>query len=275
MAKTPIIILAGKARSGKDTVGKYIADNYSAACVAQADPMKRFARDVFGFSEDALWGPSEARDPVDPNTVVSRHEIDARFHQELDRRNEVLNEVVPGDRLIAARAALRQWFEGIYRNSLCNEIPVSPRLVLQTFGTEWGRLVSRDMWSHHAIRTAEQLLQGGVYYTRGTGLIPSNHRGFDYAVITDGRFRNEILNVSKVNGGSFRIDRPGVPSGAAGGVSGHSSETLDIPDHFVSAIIQNDGDLPHLYDEVDTEMSLTFNDGRSWDLTVLRGAKKR
>jgi hypothetical protein len=33
--------------------------------------MKRFAKDVFGFSEFQLWGPSEARNGVDERYLTS------------------------------------------------------------------------------------------------------------------------------------------------------------------------------------------------------------
>jgi hypothetical protein len=270
MAKMPIIILAGQAGSGKDTVAQHLAQHYNAACVAQADPMKRFARDVFGFSEEALWGPSAMRNAVDESTVTRRHDIETRFYACFETRNEMLNEVVPHDRLIPARAALKIWFDGLYV-TLCQDIPVSPRLVLQTVGTEWGRLVSADMWSLYAIHTAEQLVRGGVKYSRGEGLTVADHPGYDYGVITDGRFRNEILNVSKNNGASFRIDRPGTSAaGPAGGVVGHASEKLNIPDHFCSTIIENHRTLDHLFDEVDQRMSLAFSDERAWDLQVGR-----
>src|SRR4051812_10494441 len=66
MDRVPIVILAGGAGSGKDTVGEHLHARYGAVVIAQADPLKRFVRDVFGFSEQQLWGPSQLRNEPDP-----------------------------------------------------------------------------------------------------------------------------------------------------------------------------------------------------------------
>ena len=68
---TPIIIVSGKAGSGKDTVAAYIADKYNGVCIAQADPMKRFVKNLMGFSDNQLWGPSEARNTRVPQDFFS------------------------------------------------------------------------------------------------------------------------------------------------------------------------------------------------------------
>jgi hypothetical protein len=59
--RVPIIMLSGQAGSGKDTVAHFLVKNHGAVSIAQADPMKRLAMKLFGFSEETLWGPSERR----------------------------------------------------------------------------------------------------------------------------------------------------------------------------------------------------------------------
>jgi hypothetical protein len=51
-----LIGLIGKARSGKDTVGKYIETQYNGKCYALADPIKDLSRTLFLFDEEQLYG---------------------------------------------------------------------------------------------------------------------------------------------------------------------------------------------------------------------------
>jgi hypothetical protein len=60
-----IIGVSGKAGSGKDTIAKYLHDEYGFATLAFADPMKAFCAELFDWSYDQLWGPSELREQVD------------------------------------------------------------------------------------------------------------------------------------------------------------------------------------------------------------------
>lgn len=60
------ILVAGRAGSGKSTVANHLAASRGYAIASLADPMKRFAADVFGWDGDRLWGPSELRNAVDP-----------------------------------------------------------------------------------------------------------------------------------------------------------------------------------------------------------------
>lgn len=60
-----IIGLVGLAGSGKDTVADMLQRFHGFRKVAFADPLKRIARDVYAFSDDQLWGPSEFRNAPD------------------------------------------------------------------------------------------------------------------------------------------------------------------------------------------------------------------
>lgn len=262
----PIVIVSGKAGSGKDTVGTFIKECWSGVCVAQADPMKRFTSHVFGFSEEVLWGPSENRNVMVQETVTDKESIRGRFDCYMDENmdHELFSLVVPLRQNVSASERLTEWFYGIYQNSLCNDIPVSPRFVLQTLGTEWGRHVSPDMWSKYAIETCRKLVCGGYAYNHVRGLGTSTGSwGFNFGVITDGRFRNEALNVRMVGGVALRVDRPDQEANAeavsAAGVKGHVSERLDaIPDHFYNQVVKNDGDLADLSEKIDGIMKYYY-----------------
>ncbi len=278
MSKSPIIILAGNAGSGKDTVGSYLVQNYGAVTVAQADPMKRFVAEVFGFSEQQLWGPSSFRNAPDEETVAQREMIYNRFQIYVLRAldDELFSEVVPKASFAFALNEIQNWFRGI-RLKLEEGTPISPRLVLQTFGTEWGRLVSQNMWNDHAGATCVKLLCGGYRYSQTEGLIADPAQpGYEFAVITDGRFRNEVVLTTMKGGASIRINRvnPDKAAVETGGVKGHQSESeLDkIPPHFFSACVENDKDLPSLYAAIDFFMNRNYTTDRYANGGVTRGS---
>jgi len=60
--RIPIIAIAGKAGSGKDTAGMLISEDYKVKRIAFADPMKHFIMKCCGVPAKVLWGPSEAKD---------------------------------------------------------------------------------------------------------------------------------------------------------------------------------------------------------------------
>lgn len=60
-----LIALAGHAGSGKNTVAK-ILGGYE---ISFADPLKKFCKELFDFSEDQIYGPSECRNARDPRYI--------------------------------------------------------------------------------------------------------------------------------------------------------------------------------------------------------------
>jgi len=67
MTQKYIIGIVGLKGSGKSTVGKMLAEHLGSAYGEQAfaDPLKRFVKEVFGWSDEALWGESALRDVQD------------------------------------------------------------------------------------------------------------------------------------------------------------------------------------------------------------------
>ena len=109
-------------------------------------------------------------------------------------------------------------------------LPASPRRLLQTIGTEWGRETIHPMiWILATLRRidASEAL---------------------YHVITDVRFENEAQAIHDRGGVVWRVVRPG--AGLSGAEARHSSEA-GIPDEMVDDEILNDGPLAVLDGRVD------------------------
>ena len=61
-----IIGIVGNAGAGKSTLAAIIKDLVPGAVdIALAGPIKRFCKEVFDFTDEQLYGPSEARDAPD------------------------------------------------------------------------------------------------------------------------------------------------------------------------------------------------------------------
>jgi hypothetical protein len=106
------------------------------------------------------------------------------------------------------------------------------RGLLQRLGTEVGRnMFGEDFWVDYAIGKSWQ---------------------YDNVVFSDVRFRNEAKAVQKNWGENWRINRDGVQA-----VNGHISEH-DMDDYReFDVVLQNNGSLKELYEQIDTMMNLT------------------
>ena len=103
----------------------------------------------------------------------------------------------------------------------------SPRQLLQTLGTEWGRgTVHPEIWIRIAMERAGKWLE------------------FNSVVITDVRFDNEAQAIVDAGGEVWCVTRPGwrclVDAAAA-----HSSEA-GVSDHLIARTIDNSGSLDDL-----------------------------
>ncbi len=238
----PLIIVIGPAGSGKDTVAAMIAKNYGGIVMAQADIMKRFARDAFGFTEEQLWGPSDNRNALDTRFANYNFRFDVR-HDVSNFGFRWVNEINDGsfDNNKAAEALYR-WADNLIDGAE-DDGGLTPRKCLQTLGTEFGRNLSKEVWTTYARKIAMKLLGGHGTYTAQGGFKEStdNH---NFVIISDGRFRNEIVGVKALGGVAIKIHSPSADNSAVekAGIAGHRSETeqLGVPNHFFDAVVHND-----------------------------------
>lgn len=109
----------------------------------------------------------------------------------------------------------------------------SPRRLLQTLGTEWGRQVIRhDIWIR---ATMQRMLPGGDY------------------CIPDVRFDNEAAAIREAGGVVWRVVRPGFDVLDAQAAT-HASEA-GISDRYIDAEIANTGGIDDLAAAVETAMT--------------------
>jgi hypothetical protein len=235
-----IIGIAGKAGSGKSTIADYLVKNHQFVAVSLADPIKRICRDVFDFSEEQLWGPSE-----------KRNEADQRYPR-FPLNPLTMAKEVHGDQV------------GEYRDTEAGRVFVprylTPRHALQQIGTEWGRDCYPNIWVEYTLRMAKKIMYRQehkthhMYYDPRWGLYPWNEssmKPIKGVVIPDVRFENEVAALTASDAKVWRIHRSN--AGLAGAAGQHQSETeLDsIPKESFSIHLYNDNTLEALYGLVD------------------------
>ncbi|XKE45722.1 hypothetical protein LG302_00855 [Halomonas organivorans] len=129
------------------------------------------------------------------------------------------------------------WLEPEALDGAAKERPLpwlgkSPRELMQTLGTEWGRdLVTQDLW----LRIAEQRL---------AHLEDIEGDAYQGAVIGDIRFPDEAEWLRAHGGTLIHIHRQDVPA-----VRGHVSEA-GVPHARSDRIVTNDGDLADLQERL-------------------------
>lgn len=127
-------------------------------------------------------------------------------------------------RLGYSKGEIKQFLDGSDKNVEVPELGVTPRHLLQTLGTEWGRQhVSKDLWAGLTVRQADRI----------------SKKGTDVA-IDDCRFPNEADKIHSVGGVIVRVNRPGLSS-----EDSHKSEKYydQVPADFT---IQNDRSIREL-----------------------------
>lgn len=72
-----MIVIAGKAGSGKDTLADFLCAHEGYRKISLADPMKEFCAKIFGWDAKRLWGPSHLRNAPDPmwDGLSARHAL--------------------------------------------------------------------------------------------------------------------------------------------------------------------------------------------------------
>lgn len=106
----------------------------------------------------------------------------------------------------------------------------SPREMLQTLGTEWGRNTIRDdIWIQIAMRQVEKV----IAYQKGQGGV----------ILTDVRFENEAAAIKAAGGTIWKVVRDAAC--LAADAAKHSSEA-GVPDRLIDEVVENSGSVADL-----------------------------
>jgi len=213
-----IIGVSGVANSGKDTFARFLVEDHGFVVVSLADPLKRICREIFDFTDEQLWGPSE-----------HRNRPDLRY---------------PTQKCAGCQSCEFRCDHWYY---------LSPRHALQQLGTNWGRDCYENVWVEYTMRVAKRLMTGPYVYSAKEGLrdvqgvlVPPGTMAAGGVAIPDVRFKNEVEGVRAAGGKVIRIRRPG--AGLSGAAALHPSETeqASIPDEAFDIVVENNGTLEEL-----------------------------
>lgn len=187
-------VLCGVAGSGKDTVADYLKEKYMFRVESFAAPLKEMVKLAFPeFKDEHLYGSSSQR-----ATEYFQYPLNPASPYFVEGKRE----------------------------------HVSPRLALQTLGTDWGRGLNDRIW-----------VDGAFARLRRTGA--------KFGVISDGRFKNEVL-LSRSRGAiAIRLSR-GLKSSADPHPS--EAEMRSMPNESFDFVLNNDGSttVEDLYQMVDS-----------------------
>lgn len=230
-----VLCISGYSGSGKDEFASQIITDTGAPKIGLADPAKRHMADIYGFSEEQLFGPSSCRNAGD-----------VRYLREEARSMtaEDLQDATTGDPKI--------W--------------LSPREALQRY-CELMNLMYENTWVRksletHKIMTETQKIRGCDYlyweYDRMMGLVRRLDSQENLASVpdiffscsADFRHWHEIILARQMTTEFFipvliRVKRPSIPNPPYN----HRSETemADIPDSVFDFVINNDETVEELH----------------------------
>jgi hypothetical protein len=255
----------GNAGAGKDTVADILIKDFGYVRVAFADVMKRFAQEIYQFSDEQLWGPSEKRNAPDPRYRRTPLHIESRDFDEAPTFWDRINQVEKPPSLHEAAVQEVKDIcdqEAFSHLGFTDGAYLTPRHCLMTLGTEWGReMCWEDTWAQYAMNMAKRLLewpdrhwydpkfglvdryvldtQTNAHYTR-----PGWHP-IQGVCFSDLRFKNEFMTIRRNGGAVVRVKRP-VQSIVLG--SDHQSENdlNNVPDGRFDYVIDNTGTLDDL-----------------------------
>lgn len=226
-----LVAIVGEAGSGKDTFAAFVAENGPCVLDAFAAPFKVFARDVFRFSDEQLYGPSHMRNAPHLPISFDGHPLTSLYARVARFVGLPEPEPVKVEQIQAARDACWARFGELiipFAKSITLNLNeafgeravtrftsamgrimasrnITPRLVCQLFGTEGGRAISPSLWFDLQMERAD------VHLADGRSVL-----------VRDARFLNEARGTRRRGGLVARVRRS--VDAVTGGVTGHVSE---------------------------------------------------
>lgn len=217
-----VLGLAGQARSGKDTVAAYLAKKYGFIPFSFSDRLYEEVADAFMLDDPDSLRRAETKEVPHPQLRIAR-----------------LTAGSGGSHPFAnvARPLLVQAYPDTFTD--LDEIEMSPRQVLQWWGTQYRRGQDPDYWLKQATAWLNRMRDGVEY---------PEHRP-QFFVNTSVRFPNEQAWVHAQGGNVWHLRRDGLA-----GVNSHVSEApLEVLDG--EREIWNNDTITRLHQGVDLLLS--------------------
>lgn len=211
-----ILGLAGKARSGKDTVADFLVKRYGFIKFAFSDALYQEVQDAYGLEDQSLLRNAETKE-------APQHALRLRYCSDL------------GFIHLAHKILAGEYPDAFFP---LDELSLSPRQILQWWGTEYRREQDPDYWVK---KTAERLDAFRAAF-RYPEQVPQ------FFVNPTCRFPNERAWIRGQGGNVWHVHREGVP-----GVAAHVSEGA-LPVQDGEREIWNNDTVARLCDGVDLLM---------------------
>jgi hypothetical protein len=208
-----IIVLSGEAGAGKDSVADLLVTNHQFIKHSLASPLKRFAADMFGFTDEQLYGPSSSRNQHNDKWDLKCHKCGGTGNERVYYPPPVAPDYSIG------------------KCSKCNgtgKTEISVRSTLQPLGTEYLRdMIHPDCLTYRATWDLKKYAKVGRS-----------------VVVNDARYQNDRNNLHAWVG-AHRVDIRALEKHADGAAwRQHNSELDRPPNDQVEFILDNPEEWP-------------------------------
>jgi hypothetical protein len=248
----PIICVSGFSGSGKDEFSDYAVSKFDGVKAGITDKTRRFLIDMYGFSEEQMFGSSEMRNKGDMR-------IPKDFWKSMDRIEEEEYICIRPKGLdeITMKMNIGEFKKDGNDGSIKIKkgdprFWLSPREALQKHCAQFDNLCSTTQ-IESAI-SISHMIEHRFTYTREYGIGATNHRSkpYNFIVFSDFRHAHEFEfmksgKIGRIKPIFIRIKRSGVEVPPYD----HRSETeqAKISDMAFEFIIENDRNIEHLHNE--------------------------
>ena len=265
----------GESGSGKDFCSQWVIDNKDFCKVSFADPIKRFCKQVFGFSDEQLWGEPESRAveiiPGNPDATPSTSFPNDQYwdYARRDLEHFVHDWVNTLSLTVEEKAdyipVVDSWFEECRKRAFENkEGIISARVALQLLGTEYGRHFKDTIWLDTLYEKTADWIKQGFDYNRVDGVVDyrAEYKGI---IVNDHRFINELKGSQAMGGYVIKLIRLANEGKAneaeEAGIKGHASEAEQrtISEGDYDLVLRMEDGPEHVY----ARLKKMF-DGREW-----------
>lgn len=247
-----ILCISGFSGVGKDEFLSRLVKNHGVIQTGLVDPAKRHMADIYGFTEEQLFGPSKFRNSGD-----------LRFPKTSNPKNFRVSHDLPPEPNQWSASPVPWWkyeqgdhdLDTVFVRQHDPQYWLSPREALQRY-CELMNLMYQDTWVRTGLLIQKQIASGRFAYNRMNGLVRIDPTNPKYVITAFADFRHhhefraaEAARTEDCTPIFIRIKSKRVPVPPFN----HRSETeqVTISDSKFDYVIQNDGTVADLHNQAD------------------------